>query len=403
MQTLDWEGIRPEYKKGVLFNVGYECSSCKKLFYNHHKTTILSQGEWRPTAISKSKTMRSYQLSTLYSPVGMVTWYRMYELYLRAQEEPDGMRGFTNLYLGQPYKAQGVRPVLSALQALKGAYKSGEVPKGVLFLTAAIDVQAGQKTADGKPPRLVIEVCGHGKKFRTWSIAYRELLGPVDDISGGAWQELTDWFVEIGGSFYRSDGMRFPVSQILVDSGYNAHIVYDFCRLWQWTLPVKGYSLLKKNKREKGLDEAMPDYFRRYRLAKIGDSREQVLAEVSTNYYKHHIYNNLAKPRNENSEDQRPGFCEFPRDYPDEYFEQLRAEERRADHSFYLPTGRANEALDCRVYNMAAGDIFVDKMVTEQQTAAKQRGLTDLQVRAINHVIILEELDRRVNKKISTS
>jgi len=401
-QELVWEQVTPEYKSGKLFDVSYKCIKCSALLKNHQKREMLSKGEWRPTAVSDSKVFRSYHLSTLYAPVGMSSWFEMYEEFTRAQEQPDGMRGFTNLSLGMPYKEKGVRPILTTLQNLRSTYKSGEVPDGVLFLTMAVDVQAGQERNDGKPARLVVEVCGHGKGFRTWSITYRDFVGPIDDISSGAWMSMTKWFQEIQGSFYRSDGQKFPISLVLIDSGYDAHIVYDFCRNWQHTLPSKGYSLLKKNKKEKGLDEAGPDYFRRYRLAKVGDSKEQMLAEISTNYYKHHIYTNLSKVRNEDKKIQAPGFCEFPRDYSDDYFRELSAEERRADHSFYLPSKRANEALDCRVYNMAAADIFLDKLVNAQQAEAKNAGLLDIQIRMINHARILEILEKRTQRSIIT-
>jgi phage terminase large subunit GpA-like protein len=398
-QVLEWDNIRPVYKHGSLLSVHYLCPHCKKEIHNHHKTEMLRQGEWKATAKSNSKMFRSYHISTLYSPAGMITWFEMYELFLKYQEKGD-MRSFINLYLGLPYKEQGVRPRLDRLQSLRGTYKSGTVPDGVLYLTMAVDVQKGQEKEDGKPARLELEVCGHGKGFRTWSIIHKSIIGPIDDISGGAWQKLTEWYGEIEGAFYREDGLRFPISQILVDSGYNAHIVYEFCRTWQYTYPLKGYNFLKKKRIENRIDEAGTDYFRRYRLAKIGNQKNVILYEVSTNYYKHHIYTNLNRVRDEDKEVQSPGFCEFPRDYPDEYFKQLSAEERLSDGSFYHPRNRANEALDLRVYNMAASDIFLDKLVTDQKAEKKAQGLTDLQLQQINHNLILEQLTRRTKRRL---
>lgn len=398
-QILEWENIEPEYKSGNLIDAHYICPHCKSKLHNYDKTQMMQKGEWRPTAVSKSDTFRSYHISTLYSPVGMVTWFTMYELFLKAQNEPDGMRGFTNLYLGLPYKETGVRPLLSKLKNLRGIYKSGDVPDGVLFLTMSCDVQRGQENEEGKNPRLEVEVCGHGKRFQTWSIIHKVFEGDIEDISDGAWLDLTQWFGSIKGSFYRNDGMRFPVSLILIDSGYNAHIVYDFCRTWQFTFPSKGYSFLKKKKKEERIDEAGPDYFRRYRLAKIGDDKNVLLYEISTNYYKHHIYKNLNLVFNEDKEQQAAGFCWFPRDYTDEYFEQLRAEERLSDGSFYHPKNRANEALDLRVYNMAAADIFLDKLVNNHKVDAKSRGLTDLQIAKIHHSSVLDMLAERTKRR----
>jgi phage terminase large subunit GpA-like protein len=157
---------------------------------------------------------------------------------------------------------------------------------------------------------------------------------------------------------------------------------------------------MKKKKIEERIDEAGPDYYKRYRLAKIGDQKNILLYEASTNYYKQHIYRNLNLVRDDEKDEQSPGFCEFPRDYPDEYFEQLRAEERLANGSFYHPKNRANEALDLRVYNMAAADIWLDKMVKDQQAQARDRGLTDLQIQQIHHKSVLDSLAHRTKKRL---
>jgi phage terminase large subunit GpA-like protein len=70
------------------------------------------------------------------------------------------MRSYVNIYAGLPYKDTGSRPKLSTVIALKGNYVSGTVPEGVLFLTAAVDVQAGSQKDPDNPPRLEMEVLG---------------------------------------------------------------------------------------------------------------------------------------------------------------------------------------------------------------------------------------------------
>ena len=89
------------------------------------------------------------------------------------------MRTFVNLQMGLPYKEMGTSPPLDKVIELKGGYRSREIPEGVLFLTCALDVQQGSKTDAKSPPRLEMEILGHGQEFRTWSIEYKVFTGRI--------------------------------------------------------------------------------------------------------------------------------------------------------------------------------------------------------------------------------
>lgn len=215
-QELTWERIKPETKDGVLEKVYYLCEFCNEAIFNHNKTQMLVKGRWEPTANSHSKFYRSYHISSLYSPVGMVSWIEMYEHYQKAQENPDGMRSFVNLYLGLPYKEAGARPKLDKVIELRGGYRQAIVPEGILFLTMGVDVQRGSKTDKANPARLELEVCGHGAGYRTWSILYKVIEGEVGDPFSGAWESLNEWAKETGLRFKRYDGTIFSVALIFV-------------------------------------------------------------------------------------------------------------------------------------------------------------------------------------------
>jgi phage terminase large subunit GpA-like protein len=399
-QVLEWGndktpwGIKAERKAGILEAVYYQCAHCKEPIRNHHKTQMLSIGRWVPTARSTNGGYRSYHISSLYSPVGMLDWFEMQQLYDQAQNEPDGMRSFVNLYLGLPFRETGSRPKLDRVVELRGGYSMGTVPHGVLFLTAGIDVQAGSSRDPDNPPRLEMEVCGHGAGFKSWSILYRRFEGAVDDPAGGAWAALNEWALTTRLQFPRSDGLVFTPSMIFVDSGDGnlTDVVYHFCAGWGLTFPSKGFSALRKRKEETG-DEAGPSNFRRYRAIKLGE--DSYLYEISTNYYKTHVYNNLKIERQDTGE-QRPGFCDFPREYSESYFRMLTAEEKHRDGSFHCPSGRRNEALDVRVQNLCACDIYLDSEVLRVKAAAMKDGATRDQVQVINHRVILSELAKLV-------
>jgi phage terminase large subunit GpA-like protein len=387
-------GLKASFKAGVLEEVFYICENCHDAIRDHHKTELLMSGRWEPTAKASSPTIRSYHWSALYSPAGMLSWEEIYRHYLKAQEDPDGMRSFVNLYLGKPFKETGSRPKLENVIALRGAYKRGTVPDGVLFLTAGIDVQRGSERDKKQPARLEMEVCGHGAGFRTWSIMYRRFEGAIEDPSSGAWEQLNEFARETEFAFLRKDGRRFPVSLIFIDSGDGmfADVVYRFAQGWQSTFPSKGFSALKKNKKEKG-DEMGFSNFKRYRSVRVGE--DITLYEISTNYYKMHLYNNL-KIERQDLDPQKPGFCDFPVDYNEEYFRMLTAEERRSDGSFHQPQGRRNEALDCRVMNQCAGDVFLDAEVMHAKARALADGISKERVQQINHKSVLAYIERLV-------
>jgi phage terminase large subunit GpA-like protein len=400
-QALVWNvdddtdyGLKADIKDGEVEAVFYLCRDCKERIYNHHKAFMLPRGHWTPTAKSSSKYVRSYHLSSLYSPLGMLSWEEIYRIYLDKQSNPDGMRSFVNLYLGMPYKDTGTRPKFEKVIELRGAYLARSVPDKVLFLTMAIDVQRGSKRDPKNPPRLEFEVCGHGKGFRTWSVLYGRVEGEIDDPNDGAWLALTEQMQY--GKFVFYDRLQHPFSPaiIFIDSGdgVTTDIVYRFTAGWGSTFPTKGFASLRQRKNE-GVDAAGPSNFRRYRSIKAGE--DVTLYEVSTNFYKHHVYNNLKIVRGDNDDDVKAGFCDFPSDYGDDYFRMLTAEERRQDGSFYCPKGRRNEALDCRVLNLAACDVYLDSLVLNMRASMQNAGVPRGDLQQINHRYVLKYLENQ--------
>jgi phage terminase large subunit GpA-like protein len=137
---------------GRLKEAYYICDYCHDAIFNHHKTFMLMNGEWEPTAIPIDKYTESYHDSQIYRPVGMFSWTMMMAHYLKAQNDPEQMRSFTNLRLGLPFKEAGSRPKLENVIELRGGYREGEVPDDTLFLTMAIDVQTGSAKDTKNPP-----------------------------------------------------------------------------------------------------------------------------------------------------------------------------------------------------------------------------------------------------------
>ena len=77
-------GLRADYKAGILERVYYLCDHCNAAIFNHHKTGMMIKGRWEPSARSSVRNYRSYHISSLYSPVGMLSWMEFFERYLKA-------------------------------------------------------------------------------------------------------------------------------------------------------------------------------------------------------------------------------------------------------------------------------------------------------------------------------
>lgn len=405
MQLLDFSygrghGLVWEYKDGKINRHSIEliCENpnCGKGIKESAKNKMLNGGEWRATAQSQYDFIASFNTNGLYSH--MLSWYDMVVAYEEAQKNHIKKQAFDNLKMGKPYIDKGTRPKAEKLIENRGKYRRGEVPEGVLYITIGADVQQGSKNNPENPPRIELEVLGIGYGYRTWSIDYKIFTGDVTNPYGGAWEDLHQWAINTGLIFTRRiDGFRFPVSMVLIDSGNDPDVIYAFCGRWENTFPSKGFHSLKRRKKE-APDELTESSFKRYRPAKIGEG--VLLYEVSTVYYKNQIYNNL-KIERQPIEPQKPGFCDFPVDYGQEYFDQLTAEEKMSDGSF-VSHGRRNEALDCRVYALCGGDAFLDSELLTFRAWAKGQGMRPDEIQKITHRSVIDNMIEatKVRKKI---
>jgi phage terminase large subunit GpA-like protein len=413
-EMSDW-GLKADTTGGHFNFAYYVCEFCHEPIMNEQKSIMYSDDphcikypdrtiekyQWIPQKVIDDVTLRSYWMNALYSPIGMLSFSAYWKEEQKAKNEgAEAVRSFTNLYQGLPYKDTGFRPKLNTVLRHRGEYASGEIPNGILYLTAGIDVQQGSSSDKRYPERLEMEIMGHGAGYRTWSVCYKIFHGSTTDPYSGAWEKLNE-FAESGGlSFTRDDGMQFDVKMVFIDSGDAAdgrsEIVYRFCQRWENTFPVKGFGNLVANakRREKG-DVPGPGNFKKYRPAAIGSAGD-IVYEISTNHYKGILYNNLNVDRIA-SDIQPPGYADFPRDYPDEYFAQLTGTEKYPDGSFHDVRERV-EALDCRVYALCAGDVWIDNELVRIRKVYRDQGATMEMVDSISTKNIIDALQEKCRR-----
>jgi phage terminase large subunit GpA-like protein len=396
---IKWETTAGRLDPDLIY---YHCINCEEPIYEHHKYTMVQDGVWRPTAKSSSNYRRSYHINAIYSL--MEDWESIVQKFLDAKDDPQKMRAHVNLSLGLPYREQGTRPSIEKVIELRGDYKEETVPDGVLFLTAAVDVQLGSMHGKDNVPRLEMEICGHGFGYKTWSITYKIFEGEVMDPYGGAWEDMFQWALanNHGLDFYRSDGFAFQPRLVFIDAsdGKVESVVFEFCTRWQNCFPIKGYGDLKqtKNAADELLDEARPRDIDRFRVNRKDDMTYYL---ISTNWYKKKLYRYLKVPRRD-GDMQLNGFCDFPKEYPRKYFEQLTSEELREDGSFWCATSTRNEALDVRVYNLCAQDIWLASELRKAREAAVKAGQSKRESEFIHTRHVLEYLIKTTARRKPT-
>lgn len=416
-QELVFQQLRADYDGETLQIAWYECIHCKGRLDNHDKTWMLANGEWRATASAATRNQRSYHISTLYSPVGMMPWTGVYQKHLDAIADPLQMPSFVNLYLGLPFKEDGSRPDIKKVISLRGNYKNGTVPDGAIYLTLGADVQRGsmkyqqmteeELTAEIEKmrkagrnlwkaglPRIELEVYGVGLHYKSWSVDYRIIFGHTTlGAYQGAFEKMYTWAIEGGMVYPRKDGRKFAPTIILVDGtdGVTQPTVFDFCeRMGANTYPTINFAKLDSAK-DPGLDKDLHGGAR-YRPPQKNKAG-QLHVQTGTNHYKKTLYTRLGIRRNP-VDPQPPAFCEFPRDRPDYYFEMLTAEEMRSNGSFYNG-GRPAEALDCRVYALCGADIWLEAQVWDMRDRARKGKYSEEDVKKFNKVFFLTQLQNQ--------
>ena len=341
MQELKWSNI--EYKtdeRGRLIydSVRYKCddTECGELWTNADKAFFLSRGEWRATAEASKRFYRSYHLSSLYSPPGARSWESIVEEWLVAKDDQSKLRTFVNTVLGEPWQERGEAPNHERIMIKRDLdpYDSGSLPIAArpLLVTLGADVQED---------RIEAEVVAWSTGKESHSLGYYVLEGDTSDLSGRAWTGLADVLA--------AEHAGRSITLALIDAGFRTNTVYQFCEQYaNGVMPCMGESSQSFGKRLFAIRDCPGFATRR--------------VDIQTGQLKSELYGYLQKPFPSEGQDFPPGYCHFPSDYPEKYFLQLTAEKRVPEKTKYgakryvwkNPSGKRNEALDCRVYAMAA-------------------------------------------------
>lgn len=307
-------------------SVGYICRACKKLIPERQKQAMIDRGVW----VHEFPERRAvgFHISALYSP-WRENWLALAQEWSDANREhnPEKLKAFINLRLGETWEEQGDAIEAHALRARVEAYKA-DVPNGVGILVASVDVQGD---------RLECVVKGYGDREESWLIAYQQFFG--DPGREAVWNEVDEFLLT---EFKHESGRQVPIAAVMIDSGVHTDSVYRFVKGRQarriWAL--------------KGSSEAGKEILAKFSL---NNQYRVKLWTVGTDTAKDRIFARMKIPA------PGPGFMHLPDWIEDEYLAQLTSEKAVRKYvrgkgavRQYIKTRARNEALDLEVYALAA-------------------------------------------------
>lgn len=352
LQALKWANIK--WRENDPRTAHYVCEHCGAEIEEHHKATMLPElghgglARWvHEDPEAKGGRVRGYHLSTLYSPLGWVSWAQLVQEFLDAKRAADlgdvtTLKTFVNTRLAETWKDQGDQADPHALAARAKAhddYTLGTVPAGALILTGAADVQGN---------RIEWKVKGWGRDEESWLVDHLVIWGDPADLLSGKDSRLDE---AERRTYTNAAGKELRIAAVAIDSGgHHTHDVYMHCRnrRARHVFAVKGQS--QPGKPILGRPSDVEVNYRGTRM-----KRGAQVWPVGADTAKELIYGRLRV------ESPGPGFMHFPTDLGEDYFAQLTAEKLvtkyhkgRPRREWVLPKGRRNEALDLEVYAMAA-------------------------------------------------
>jgi phage terminase large subunit GpA-like protein len=379
-------------------SVGYICQSCGGFFTDKSKHEMLNNGLWKPTAEPSKEGYYSYQISSLYAPIGMYDWEHYVNDYIEAN--PIGQpriekayKAFVNLCLGEPYEPQSEQLSANSIQRnCRQEYVPCTIPEKlsmsdgngrIVLITCAADMNG--KIDDA---RLDYEIVAWSEKGASYSIEHgsigtfipREntLKHKVDrerktyefGVANSVWGEF-DRIVE---RVYMTDtGRRMQIARTGLDCGYFSNYAYSY-------IDSKPIFPVPKVMGLKGKGEEQFELFDKDLKYFVPAKERPNLYILTVGRFKDDLAEYMQLNWTPQMSEQPYGFMNFPQptngmygftNFFEHYESEHRVIEAGAEGKGVMAAWKKkgttvmNHMWDCRVYNMAVREIMIEQLRKE--------------------------------------
>ena len=355
LQMLEWGATTPHGVKwdrdadghAIPDTVRYVCRFNGCEIREHHKPAMLATGAWVPeNPGAAGGKVRGFHLSSLYSPLGWLSWAELVAEWDRAMHasrsgDPSLLRVFINTRLADTFEEQGDRANEHELRKRAADLPLRVVHWGHFVMTGAADVQGDRLEA-------ALWAWGRGmeRQLVDRAVFYGDPAVPESE-PGSPWAALTEWRRT---AVLHASGQPVPLLAFGIDSGgHHTQAVYGYVRAHAHAnvMAVKGSSIGGRAIIGKPSEQEV-----NWRGQKI--KRGIKLWPIGTDTAKSEIYGRLR------ISEPGPGYVHLSRLFPAEVFEQLTAErlvtryvKGHAKLEWVKPAGKRNEQLDMAVYALA--------------------------------------------------
>lgn len=354
-----------KFNKEWPFNAHYICRHNGCVIEHYHKRQMLDEAGpdgWIPAKPEPGR-HPSYHIDILLSP--FTVWDKIAEAFLKAKDVPHKLKSFVNLWLGESWEERGDAPEWKRIFARRETFPARHIPPGGLVFVGTADVQ---KTGIYH----IVEAYGADKQ--SWCIDAGFLEGDTSDPANEVWAKLDAVYQRRYPDAY---GNTWPVDRFGVDSGYNANVVYNWCRARPNAMAIKGEDGWHRAaiSTSPSLVDVDADGVKVRRGAMVWT--------IGTYSLKSEFYSNLRKDGvRDGAEIDPPGFYHLSEAVVDEaYCKQITAEalvdrvKKGRTVREWEPTG-PNHYHDCKIYGMALAEHLGVSHMTADDWAnlAKERG-----------------------------
>lgn len=214
----DSEGLSDADRAEFAF---YVCQECGCVISDAQKQQAVKKGHWevvRQTTRFVKKVC--FWINTLYSP--FVRFSEIAKEFMESKADPEKLQNFVNSWLAEPWEDTKLKTSKDLVMERQTELPEFTVPDWTKLLTAGVDVQENSVY---------------------WTIrAWGDFLTSQNIAHGQAYSFSE--IEQIMNLEYRTEsGAVAIVNLCLMDSGYEADAVYDFCATnAEWAKPAKGSS-----------------------------------------------------------------------------------------------------------------------------------------------------------------